>query len=84
MYHEITDNTRESGFQTSGAELWKHSVNDFKRDMSIILVKKALIKLITEIDIKKNNKYIFLTFYTFFELNHLLNKNQFLNFCVIL
>jgi len=61
-YHEVVDNPRESGFQSPGAELWKHSTADFVRDLDIILVKRPLIKLVTDIDLTKPGDHILLTF----------------------
>ncbi len=62
MYHEVVDDPRESGFQRPTAMRYKRRTADFILDLDIIADKKAFIKRVTEIDIDKPGRYIFLTF----------------------
>jgi peptidoglycan/xylan/chitin deacetylase (PgdA/CDA1 family) len=62
MYHEVVDDPNESGFQRPSAMRYKHQTADFVRDLDIIAKKKALIRLVTDVDTTKPGNYIFLTF----------------------
>jgi len=56
LYHEVTNNPKNSGFQRSGAIPYKHSIYHFKNDLNLILKhfeKSEDVRNITKGDMSK-------------------------------
>ena len=62
MFHEVTDDPRSSGFQQPGAMPYKHTRRAFARCLDEIAAASPAPTLVTEVDLSRSGRHIFLTF----------------------
>lgn len=62
MYHEVTDDPRDSGFQRRSAMPYKHSRAAFAAHLDAIAAGPLSPELITDFDLSKRGRHVLLTF----------------------
>jgi peptidoglycan/xylan/chitin deacetylase (PgdA/CDA1 family) len=62
LYHEVTDNPAESGFQNPGAFPYKHTTAYFLQNLDVIAQSGARISTVHDIDFNSGGDYVLLTF----------------------
>jgi peptidoglycan/xylan/chitin deacetylase (PgdA/CDA1 family) len=62
MYHEVTDDPAESGFQRPGAFAYKHSIATFGGHLEAIAATGAAAARVFDVDFTRPDRYLLLTF----------------------
>ncbi len=62
LYHDVSDNPSDSGFQRYAALPYKHSIPAFKAQLDCIASSDMVPKLVSEIAFDKSGRHLMLTF----------------------
>jgi peptidoglycan/xylan/chitin deacetylase (PgdA/CDA1 family) len=62
LYHEVTDDPTESGFQNRSALPYKHKTDYFQQNLDVIAESDAPISTVNDVDFNSNGQYVMLTF----------------------
>lgn len=62
LYHEVTDNVKDSGFQRPSALAYKHSRDAFTKHLDQIAASQMTPELITAIKLTRPGRHLLLTF----------------------
>lgn len=62
LYHEVTDNSKDSGFQWKSALVYKHPRKEFTDNLDVIEQSPYPVLLVNDSELSKEQKGIFLTF----------------------
>jgi len=62
LYHEVTDNVTETGFQTVGSLPYKHEINEFYNNLNAIMKANIPVTLVDSINLYLPDVFLMLTF----------------------
>jgi peptidoglycan/xylan/chitin deacetylase (PgdA/CDA1 family) len=62
LYHEVTDDPSQSGFQNPSALPYKHTTDYFRQNLDVIAESGAQISTVYDIDFNSGGQYVMLTF----------------------